>query len=282
MNTVVASCFCLDDPRLTIPELKVAAVALPRSVPTPHMGALRGATPALMMQGPHAGSVPAVHGVSGATKAPAPMQSPNQAAAAARGANAATQRDVESNFAQQAPKVKALAPEAPKPTGAAPAAPAAGNVLSRLSTMPTSQIAMGLGSAGALKGWLDPGTETDEYGHTHQKSRLGAAISGATVGAGAGLLGGRMIRGGANLAQQSVPKVASAETEEKDAGFQASPSNPVFRAGNKQSPAGGAPQGGVGVKAAEACEPCKEVDPKLNKHSAEPLPYKVPSLQLKK
>jgi hypothetical protein len=281
MSSVVASCFLLEDPRLTMPEIKAAAMtALPRPVPSPHVGALRGATPALLPRGPVTGGAAATHGVAGAPKPAAPVQSPNQAAAAARGANASIQHGVEANAAEQFGKAKALMPEAPRKNPALPSAP--GGILSNLGRMGTGQIAMGLGSAGALKGWLDPGTETDEYGHTHQKSRLGAALSGATVGAGAGLLGGRMIRGGANLAQQHMGEPKAAAVEEKEAGLNTQVVAPGFRSGVRQSPAGGAPQGGVGVKAASECEPCKEVDPKLNKHSSEPLPYKVPSLQLKK
>lgn len=61
--------------------------------------------------------------------------------------------------------------------------------------------AMGIGAAaGGLKGLLAPGTEYDDNGRPHQKSRAGAMFGGIATGAAAGGLAAPLIRGAGRTA----------------------------------------------------------------------------------
>jgi len=200
------------------------------------------------------------------------------------------------------------APAAPAAPAAAPAPKSIGDTLSSM----TGRHAAGLGAAAlALKGWVDPGTYVDENGNTQQKSRLNSALSGAVTGAGAGLLAAPLIRGGARAhmahAASSQPAPATHApvpaparpaapvhpelpdlTKPKTSSVVSSPVTPPLV--TNATPAGGAPAAGNGIASGKTAgsddmskEKAKEVtDPELNPESDKKLPYKVPSIKLKK
>ena len=241
-------CPLLDDPRLTMPDVKVAG---PLQSLSRGAGAVRGFFGNLGVRAANTGAANrAAYTVAKERQAVAPVGLPD-----------AMHAELQKH------------PTAPADLAAPVGKPDLSSHLANLS----GRRAAGIGAAGlALKGWVDPGKEYDEYGHEHTKSRLSSALSGAVTGAGAGFLAAPLIRGGSKLHQSMPTAPVAPKTAEQ---------HPVLHKPNV--PGAAATGNGIAAgKAAEAssepCTPCKEVDPKLNKHAEEPLPYKVPSLSLKK
>jgi hypothetical protein len=149
------------------------------------------------------------------------------------------------------------------------------------------------GGLGAAVGVLAPGEEKDENGNVVQKSRIGGALHGALAGAGAGLAGNfaknRMI--GTGLLGNGMPHT-TARSNHMAGRAAATPAaaapgaqvplpdiSQQLKERNNALPTAG---GKVGLASAEVPNAEKATDPELNPEASKKLPYKVPSLKLKK